>query len=207
MQHALQYRADANDQFQIVRHAGAVEQQRRRVVFKVDHDGAIARGFGTSRRHVHQQLTAVFCEFLQLPDGSRHAARTAAQPRVFAFKAAHEARTFRSRTVVRGRGRHHVGCGGRQRRLDRDRRRVRRCCWTQWRRRLRFAPTAHEACAIGDEGADRHRKHKKQRQTIHGIGQAEEAGARAGVLPAATIVCEGAVLRPAACSRAGRRDC
>src|SRR5665213_2517121 len=46
LQHPFQYRADTDDQFQVIGRIGHVEQQRRRVVLEVDDDLAIARGLG-----------------------------------------------------------------------------------------------------------------------------------------------------------------
>ena len=45
LQQALKHRPDSDDQLEIVRRSGTVEQERRRIVFEIDQKLTIARGF------------------------------------------------------------------------------------------------------------------------------------------------------------------
>ena len=66
VQHALQHRADADDELEIVEHGGAVQQRRQRIVLEVDDQFAVPGRVGARMRAVAQQPAAIIGEVGEL---------------------------------------------------------------------------------------------------------------------------------------------
>ena len=85
LQHSLEHRPDADDQLEIIRCSGTIEQQWRRIVFKIDQKLTIARGFVARIRDRTQQRTPVLGELTHLPIFGRLIGDFAAHSRAFRF--------------------------------------------------------------------------------------------------------------------------
>ncbi len=66
VQHAFDHGTDADDELQVVRRAGRIEQRRRRIVLDIDDDLPIARGFGARVGELAEEPPPVFRERAQL---------------------------------------------------------------------------------------------------------------------------------------------
>ena len=66
VEHSFEHRTDPDNQLEIIRRARCTEQRRWRLVFEIDDELTIARGFGTCLRQLTEQMTAVGCEVVKV---------------------------------------------------------------------------------------------------------------------------------------------